>query len=122
MKLHTSGQLVGYNPRKDKSLTIRFETGEKSPEDVMKIHSMIDTFGYLVFKAENQLTNEEIKELDNLDVELYDKPKTQSQRLRNVLFLNWKQETEGHEEFKDYYKSKTDTIIEHFKNKLPDER
>lgn len=121
MKLLTSCQLVGYNPRKDKSLTIRFETGEKSPEDVMQIHSMMDVYGYLLFSGQDRLTKEEVEKIDNLDTDLYDNPKTQSQRLRNVLYLNWKQEREGHEDFKEYYKSKTDVIIEHFKNKLPDE-
>lgn len=121
MKLLTSCQLVGYNPRKDKSLTIRFETGEKSPEDVMQIHSLMDVYGYLLFSGQDTLTKEEIEEIDNLDTDLYDNPKTQSQRLRNVLYLNWKQESEGHEDFKEYYKSKTDIIIEHFKNKLPDD-
>ena len=120
MRLLTSCQLVGYNPKKDKSLTLRFETGEKTPQDVMNIHSMLDMFGYLYFKGESQLTKEEINDIENLDTDLYDNPKTQSQRIRNVLFMNWKNEDEGHKEFKDYYKNKTDKVIEFYKSKLPE--
>ena len=120
MKLITPGQLVGYSPKKDKSITLRFETGEKTPGQVMDIHSMLDMFGYLYFKPEAQLTKDEILELDNLDTDLYDNPKTQSQRLRNVLYMNWKLENKGYAEFKDYYKNETEKIIQHYKDKLPD--
>ena len=119
-KLLTSCQLYNYRPRKDKSLSITFITGEKTPEQVMEIHSMLDDFGYLLFKAEEKLTKDEIEEIDKLDTDLYDNPKTQSQRLRNVLFMNWKDESKGHTEFKDYYKNETENIIQHYKNKLPE--
>ena len=120
MKLLTGCQLVGYNPRKDKSITLRFETGEKTPQDIMGIHSMLDTFGYLLFKGEEQLTKEEIAEIDDLDTDLYDNPKTQSQRIRGVIFRRHENDDEGYPEFKDYYKYKTDQIIEYLKKGLPD--
>ena len=44
------------------------------------------------------------------------KRKSQSQRLRNVLYKVWQQDGEG--EFKEYYRHQTERIIEHFKNKL----
>ena len=118
--LTSAVQLYGYRPRKDKSLSITFITGEKSPGEVMDIHSKLDDFGYIVFKSEEKLTKDEIAELDNLDTDLYDNPKTQSQRLRNVLFMNWKDENKGHSEFKDYYKNETERIIQHYKDKLPE--
>lgn len=119
--IKTAAHLVGYTPRKDKSITIRFETGEKTPSEVMEIHASIDQFGYIYFKPENQLTDAELKELDHLDSDLYDNPKTQGQRLRNVLYLNWKFNDKGFAEFKDYYKAETDRAIEHYKSKLPEE-
>lgn len=67
---------------------------------------------------EEQLTKKEIEELDELDTDLYDKPKSQSQRIRNTLFKLFEQDTEGYAEFKDYYKDKTDKIIEHLKSKI----
>lgn len=119
-KLLTSCQLYNYRPRKDKSLSITFITGEKSPAQVMEIHSMLDDFGYLVFKSEEKLTKEEIEQLDNLDTDLYDNPKTQSQRIRGVIFRRHEHDDEGHTEFRDFYKYKTDQIIEFLKKGLPD--
>lgn len=119
-KLLTSCQLYNYRPRKDKSLSITFITGDKSPAQVMEIHSMLDAFGYLHFKSEEKLTKEEIEQLDNLDTDLYDNPKTQSQRIRGVIFRRHEHDDEGHPEFKDFYKYKTDQIIEFLKKGLPD--
>jgi hypothetical protein len=118
MKILTSCQLYGYRPKKDKSLSLTFITGEKTPAQVMEIHGLLDSFGYLVFKAEEQLTKEEIESLDSLDSDLYDNPKTQSQRLRNVLYKLHEQDNQGIPEFKDFYKHETERIITHYKNKL----
>jgi hypothetical protein len=118
MKLLTAAQLDNYSPRKDKTISIRFITQEKSPSEVMEIHSMIDTFGYLYFKAEEQLSKGELEHLDVLDTDLFDNGKTQSQRIRNVLYRNWEQNNVGYKEFKDYYKQKTEEIISHYKSKL----
>lgn len=118
MILLTSAQLDNYNNRKDKSITLRFITGEKTPTEIAEIHSMLDSFGYLAFKSQNELTSNEIEQLDNLDTDLYDSPKTQSQRLRNVLYLNYQQDDRGYHDFKDYYKSVTENIIQHYKDKL----
>ncbi len=58
------------------------------------------------------------EELDKIDLDLYDNKKTQSQRLRSVLFLNWQKDNKGFSEFKEYYVMQMNTIIEHFKGKL----
>ena len=120
MKLITAAQIVGYNRKKDRSVSLRFETCEKSSAEIAGIDAMLDMFGYLYFKPENKLTNEEIKELDGLDTDLFDNPKTQSQRLRNVLHVLNKQS--NNVDFKDFYKSEMDRIINHYKSKLKDER
>ncbi len=118
MKLITAAQLDGYRRLKDKSVSIRFITSEKSTEDIMVIDQLLDGFGYLYFKSETKLTESEIEELDNLETDLYDKPKTQSQRLRNVLYKNWQENNLGHQTFSDYYKHETERIISHYKGKL----
>lgn len=118
MKLITAAQLDGYRRLKDKSVSLRFITSEKTTEDIMVIDQLLDSFGYLYFKAENKLTESEINELDNLETDLYDNPKTQSQRLRNVLYKNWQQNDLGHKEFANYYKYETERIIGHYKKKL----
>jgi len=113
----TAAQIIGYNRKRDKSVSLRFETQEKSSNEIALIDSILDTFGYLYFKPEETLTKEEISELDNLDTELYDNPKTQSQRLRNVLF-KYHEQIETDISFKDFYKLETEKIISHYKKKL----
>ena len=111
-------QLDNYSNRKDKTVTLRFITQEQTPEQIAGIHSLIDTFGYLCFKAEEALTGSELKELDELDTDLMEGGKTQSKRIKNVLYLNWSNSNEGFDEFKDYYKNKTEKIIQFYKDKL----
>lgn len=118
MKIITAAQLDGYRRLKDKSVSLRFITCELSTEKIMVVDQLLDNFGYLYFKPENKLTDQEVKELDNLDTDLYDNPKTQSKRIRNVLYKNWEQNSCGHADFKDYYKHETERIINHYKKKL----
>ena len=106
----------GYTRRKDRSVSLRFITQEKTSAEIMDI----DQFGILYFRGEEKMNPDEIEELDNIDLDVYDEPKSQSQRLRNVLYILWKQEGERGD-FKKFYKQKTEEIIQHFKNKLQDE-
>lgn len=111
-------QFVGYSNRKDRSVTLRFETQEMTPQDIAKIHATLDQFGGLYFKGNGEITEAERKELDALETDVFDNPKTQSQRLRNVLFKLWKEKGDGFAEFQGYYAFHTNKIIEHFKSKL----
>jgi hypothetical protein len=120
MRILTVGQLDGYQRRKDRSISLRFITQEKTSSEVMEIDQLLDTYGIIYFRGEENLNQEEIAELDAIEMDLYDQPKSQSQRLRNVFYKLWKQEG-GKGEFKEYYKAQTERIIEHFKSKLNDE-
>lgn len=84
----------------------------------MYIHTVLNGFGYLLFKTEETLTKDEISEIDELDTDLYDNPKTKAQRLRNTLYVNWQQKSEGFDVFKDYYADKMEKLIQHYKDKL----
>lgn len=109
--------LDGYTRRKDRSVTLRFITQEKTSSEIMGIDATLDQFGILYFRGEEKMNADEIEELDSIDLDVYDEPKSQSQRLRNVLYILWKQDGEKGD-FKKYYKQKTEEIIQHFKNKL----
>jgi|TARA_R110002050_G_scaffold65074_2_gene141196 uncharacterized Fe-S cluster-containing protein len=119
MKILCPAILDGYTRRKDRTVSLRFITQEKTSSEVMNIDETLDQFGVLYFRGQEQMNKEEISELDNVELDLYDDPKTQSQRLRNVLFVFWKQEG-SNGDFKKFYKQKTEEIIQHFKNKLED--
>jgi len=123
MKILTAGYLVGYNRKKDRSVSLRFETQEKTSQEIAEIDSLMETYGYLYFRSDG-ISDEEVEELDALETDLYDNKKSQSQRLRNVLFRLCEQENQdmNKEEirkyFKEFYRVKTEQIIEHFKSKL----
>ncbi len=112
--LHRAVVLTKFNTKKDKSATITFETLEQTPEDIGELHGLAGTFGYLMFKSEKQLTDSEIKDINNLETEVHGKSK--SKRLMNVMFLLHKQEGEG--SFDEFYAQKMESIINQIKNKL----
>ena len=117
MRILTQAILDGYQRRKDRSVSVRFITQEKTSTEVMAIDELVDTFGVLYFRAAEEMNQDEVDELDNLELDIYDKPKTQSQRLRGVLFKLW--ESQGKKgEFKSFYKQKTESVIEHFKQQI----
>lgn len=117
MRVTYAAVMDGYQRRKDKSVSLRFVTQELSAHDVMKIDALLDTYGILYFRGEESINREEMDELDNIDLDLYDEPKSQSQRLRNVLFKVHQRLADG-TDFKEYYKKETEKIINHYKDKL----
>jgi len=113
-KLITSAILTKYSPRKDRSVSLTFELNEQKAEEVAELHRLTGMYGGLVFKPENQLTKQEIEEIDGLEIEL--SGKTKSQRLRNVLFKLHQQEGGG--DFNDFYAEKMESLISQIKNRL----
>lgn len=116
LKILTAAQLDGYQRRKDKTVSVRFITQEKTSGEIADIDRLVDTFGILYFRGEEKMNRDEVDELDAVELDLYDDPKSQSQRLRNVLYKVWMQDPTG--TFKEYYKHETERIIQHYKNKL----
>lgn len=116
-KLTLAAVLDGYSRRKDRSVSIRFHTQELTSQGVMEIDSMCDSFGILYFRPGEKLNADEIAELDKVDLTDFDNPKSQSQRLRAVLYKLHQQEASTMQ-FRDYYQQQTEKIINHFKSKL----
>lgn len=106
------------NRLKDKSVSITFTTQlEESSENYMEIDKLLGSNGVLYFKDSGTLTTEEVKELDNVEVEV--EGKTKSQRLRNVLYV-YHTQSDGYDAstFNDFYTLEMERIIEHYKSKL----
>ena len=102
--------------RKDRSVSINFITDmEQTSEQLMELDKQLDQRGVLYFKPKGILTTAEVDELDNIDIEL--NGKTQSQRLRSVLFVLW-QQSDTNIDFPDFYKQRTELIIQQIKDKL----
>jgi hypothetical protein len=110
--------LDSYRSMVDRGLKITFVTGELSPEQVANIQYAFQKAGYMAFSPDPFATHE-LEEIDKLKVEFTDTGKPPSQRLRAVLYRLWEQIPEGYKTFNDFYISKMETLIEHFKTKLP---
>lgn len=104
------------NRKKDRSISLRFTTNtEQSTDEFMEMDKLINSSGVLVFSERTKLTTEELEEIKNVDFKV--EGKTKSQRLRNTLFVLWRQKGENGT-FNDFYAQKMEEIIEHFKSKL----
>jgi len=119
--------LEGVNSKKDSTFTLRFSTQELTTHQKLAVLEAQNGFGVLVFKYDKEtLSDEEIKEIDQIDVDLYDNTKTKSQRLRNTLYVLFQQtELKGHETdelkkelWKDFYATRMELLINKIKEKL----
>ena len=104
---------------KDGSVVLKFETRELLPEELMFILGCRQTEGRLVFASqEAEIDDSEVLSIkETLDL------KSHSQRLKDVLFVWYKQATQSQlfvGDFDTFYKQKMETIIEGVKTKLHD--
>lgn len=109
--------LESFRSLKDKTIKISFETQEPTAEQMQEIAMNNQKFGYLVFSG-NQLSDEQLLEIENSKNDLYDSSKTPSKRLRNTLYVWWKQDNKGYKKFEDYYLYQMEKIIDNVKSKL----
>jgi len=111
MKILIPAILDNYSPRKDNSFSIKFVTQELSNEQLLNINAARDKFGVLYFKGEENITEQELKALDEVNLKATDKRKTQSKKIREELWRCHQANNEGFEEFENYYKFATERII-----------
>lgn len=111
--------LSSFKLLKDGSTNVYFNCNVLEREKQITLLDMQHSFGILHFTCKEKLNKSDqafLSELQKMDLDL-DGGKSQSQRMRNVLFVLWKQQGEVGD-FKDFYHQKTEQIIEHFKSKL----
>lgn len=110
--LTTDVILEGCSTRADGSLSIRFSTPELSPDEKTVFFELQKCELKMLLQPKGNEAPEELKEVkgefDN---------KTCSQRLRAVLFVEWKQQNEPGE-FEDYYRRKMNKLIDDVKDGL----
>lgn len=109
--------LESFRSLKDKTIKISFETQEPTAEQMQEIAMNNQKYGYLVFSG-NQLSDEQLLEIEKSKNDLYDSSKTPSKRLRNVLYIWWQKDNKGYKEFNDYYLYQMERIINNVKDKL----
>ena len=104
--------LVGFSPKVDKSVSLRFESQELESKSKIDLMSLLGAFGGLAFRP-NSIS---LKDIPTEDVE--DKDKKPSKRLRNVLFVLSQQRGIKKENFDAWYRTQVEKIIEQIKLKL----
>jgi hypothetical protein len=101
--------------RKDRSVKITLGTQELSPEQAGDLFNIMNHLA-VTYISSKDIGDEEMKQVDQVNPDI--ESKSQSQRIRSVLFLLFKQNNEGFKDFDSYYKSKTEKFIDHLKGKL----
>jgi hypothetical protein len=104
---------TGYNRRKDRSVSLRFETQELSTAQLGEIDALVmeETFGWLAFK-ENELQPVDIPTQDAEET-----GKTASARMRGILFIEWTQKGKVGT-FDGYYRQRMDELCDKLKAQL----
>ena len=100
---------VGFT--KDGGLSIGFHTNELSIEEKVRVSEFHNEFGFLLFKP-NQFSEEEIPREQAIDG-----GKSSSKRLRDIIFIFWKQQG-GAGEFESFYRRQMEKIIDKIKEQL----
>lgn len=103
--------IEGIRARKDGSLGVTFSTPELRPEEKTSFFELQNQNNEMTIKPLDESAPEEIR----VDADL--NHKSQSQRIRDVLFILWKKDPMGLE-FDEYYKRQTEKIINWLKSKI----
>lgn len=108
--------LDSYRPRKDGSFSITLGTNILTSEQKTIIYRMHNQLCAVMIK-DADVKADEIEVFDAIDLETIDTKLTPSKRLYNVFWRIWEQEGKQGK-FKEFYKQKMESLIEHFKQKL----
>ena len=105
-------QVVNMNPKADRSWKLVFETRELKGDEVKILADNYQGEGWLLFKPNGTIAIEEVpKDIAESGT------KSQSQRLRDVIFVLWKQKG-GEGDFETFYRVTLEKLIEFIKSKL----
>ena len=111
--------LESWRSLKDRTYKIMFETNELTPEQAAGLNEGLGKAGFVAFK-DNPFKEREKELLESLESDYDDGKKSDSQRLRGVLYRLWEKQPEGYEDFNLYKKFKMSKIINHYKKLLDD--
>lgn len=103
--------------RKDNTVCITLGTNELSQGKAGEIFGLVNKIASVYICAET-VTQREIDQVDKVQPEM--EGKSQSKRIRDVLYILFTQNNEGWKDFDAYYKTKTEAYIEHLKSKIKD--
>jgi hypothetical protein len=103
--------------RADGTIKVILGTQELSPAQVSALFTLRKKVGFVAIK-EAQFQNDEMDALTDVGDDLKQMGKTPSQRMRNVLFILFKQNSEGYPSFNEFYNGKMNVYVEALKAKI----
>lgn len=111
-KFQVESILEGVTPLKDGGVSLRFHTNEVTKAQKVELMEYYQSFGWLLFSANEHQESDIPKTLANRDG-----GKSPSQRLRAVLFVYWKQ-LGASGDFETFYDKKVEQFIGKIKENL----
>lgn len=109
-------QVETIQTRRDGSIKLVFGTQEMAPSKGAELLGLMNKLVAVYISQKETISAQEMKQVDAVESEF--EGKSQSQRIRNVLYILFTQDSEGMADFEVYYRSKTNKIIDHLKNKI----
>ena len=116
MKLVLESIVDGISTLKDGSLKVVLSTQEVDSSTAASLFNFRNKFCKVLISDSN-ITNLESELVDSTSIAVGKKPKSESSRLRAVLFRVHEQGNSD-VEFENFYKNEMNKIIEHYKSKL----
>jgi len=116
MKIILSGIVEGINTRADGSVKVVFGTQElqsKAAGDLFQLRGKM----IKCLLSDTNISEEQVKEVEQTELERAEKVKTQSQRLRNVLYRQWEQNGKQ-VKWEEYYRNSMEAMITSVKQTL----
>lgn len=107
--------VIDMKPKADKSWKLSFETRELTGPEVSLLAENLQGEGWLVYSP-NEITTRDVP-MENAEPGA----KSQSQRLRNVLLVYYKQLGNPGGDFEMFYRVQMEKLIDFVKSKLKDE-
>jgi hypothetical protein len=108
-------QIENITTRKDRTIKITIGTQELAPAAAGDLFQYLNKIAVCYLSPEG-VSQEEIDMVDKIHPEF--EGKSQSQRIRNVLYKLYEQSNEGFKDFNSYYQNKTEKYIEHLKKQI----
>ena len=102
---------------KDGTIKLVFETNELRPADVGLLFSYRKSLGYLAFHPDT-FSEEQADLISSLKCADFDNEKSDSKRMRNILFRLWQENKRGYEDFNLYYKYRMNGLCEMIKGEF----
>lgn len=110
-----AAEVESVSTRKDKTYKIVLGTQEMNPMNGGQLLTFMNQV-VSVYLCPAEIDQREIDQIDKIDPEF--SGKSQSQRLRNVLYIWFTQGNQGYKDFDGFYRHHTERFIEEIKTQL----